>query len=530
VRVSIGKKLSLGFLSLALLVGALGFVGYSNLSETGNQTDVIEEESNNLIILNEMKAEILEATEEALAYSRLGDPIEKQQFYSKIEGFDAAAASFVEASSFRQLGQHEETELFDQIIAAKRDVTIAVTTMFEVYEEHGGVDPSYFGLVDQEKHRFVELIDEFLEIESEEVFEAQQEINATIASAKRLAIILVSFAVVLAIGLSLFLSRSISRPIASLRNTALEFGEGHLGVRTAINSSDEIGQLATSFNEMASAIEHSHVQLEQRFNETEEAKRSLESEVVERKEVAAQLSRSNQDLEQFANIASHDLQEPLRMVSSYTQLLERRYKDQLDADANEFIGYAVDGAKRMQSQINDLLTFSRVTTQGNSFEATDCSDVFETTLINLSESIEENGATVTRDSLPNVMADESQLVSVFQNLIGNGIKFHGDEPPRIHVSAVESGDDWLFSFSDNGIGIESEFGERIFQIFQRLHGKTKYPGTRIGLAICKKVVERHGGRIWVESEPGKGSTFYFTITRNQETKDDELKYNTIQSH
>ena len=208
------------------------------------------------------------------------------------------------------------------------------------------------------------------------------------------------------------------------------------------------------------------------------------------------------------------------MVSSYTQLLERRYKDKLDSDANEFIGYAVDGAKRMQTQINDLLAYSRVTTQGSLFEATNCSDIFEKAVTNLTAVIEESGGMVTRDPLPTLPADASQLVSVFQNLIGNGIKYHGDQPPHIHVSAVESGDEWIFSFKDNGIGIESEFSERIFQIFQRLHSQAKYAGTGIGLAICKKVVERHGGRIWVESALQKGSTFYFTLPmRNRQEED-----------
>ena len=204
------------------------------------------------------------------------------------------------------------------------------------------------------------------------------------------------------------------------------------------------------------------------------------------------------------------------MVSGYTQLLERRYKDKLDSDANEFIGYAVDGAKRMQTQINDLLAYSRVTTQGNLFEATYCSDIFEKAVANLAAVIEECGALVTRDPLPTLPADAPQLGSVFQNLIGNAIKYHGDQPPRIHVSAVESGDEWLFSFKDNGIGIEAGFAERIFVIFQRLHSKTEYTGSGIGLAICKKVIVRHGGRIWVESEPQKGSTFYFTLPMNNQ--------------
>jgi len=232
---------------------------------------------------------------------------------------------------------------------------------------------------------------------------------------------------------------------------------------------------------------------------------------AQREALIVELERSNQELDQFAHIASHDLQEPLRMVASYTQLLARRYKDKLDSDANDFIAFAVDGAKRMQAQINDLLAFSRITTQVVEYDSANCQDIFDMAISNLAGSIKESGAVVTRDSLPTVQADASQLVSVFQNIIGNGIKYHGADSPCIHVSAVESGDKWLFPISDNGIGIEAEFAERIFVIFQRLHGKSEYSGTGIGLAICKKVVDRHGGRIWVESEPQKGSTFWFTL-------------------
>ena len=243
-------------------------------------------------------------------------------------------------------------------------------------------------------------------------------------------------------------------------------------------------------------------------DESEESNKELQS-------LAEALSRSNGELEQFANIVSHDLQEPLRMVSSYMQLLESRYKNVLDADAQLFIGYAVDGAKRMQTQIRDLLAYSRLATQGSPFDPTDCSDVLDLALSNLTVSIQESKATITSDPLPVVMGDNPQLVSVFQNLIGNAIKYTGDKTPRIHVSAVESGKDWLFSFSDTGIGIEAEYADRIFLIFQRLHGKGEYDGTGIGLAICKKVIERHGGRIWVESEPEKGSTFYFTLPKEK---------------
>jgi len=230
------------------------------------------------------------------------------------------------------------------------------------------------------------------------------------------------------------------------------------------------------------------------------------------KEKVEELKRSNDELQQFAYIASHDLQEPLRMVASYTQLLAKRYKGQLDSDADEFIAFAVDGCDRMKGMIRDLLEYSRAGTKGRPLHEIAGEEALNRALANLRSAIEESSAFVTHDSLPTITTDDTQLVQVFQNLVGNAIKYRGAAAPRIHVSAARNGsDEWVFSVGDNGQGIEPRYFERIFILFQRLHGRHQSSGTGIGLAICKKIVEQHGGRIWVESQLEKGSTFYFAL-------------------
>jgi signal transduction histidine kinase len=231
---------------------------------------------------------------------------------------------------------------------------------------------------------------------------------------------------------------------------------------------------------------------------------------------ARELERSNEELQQFAYVASHDLQEPLRMISSYTQLLERRYGSKFDQDAKEFMGFIVDGAARMKQLIEDLLSYSRVGTRAREFRQVDMEGVLLKALANLRGALEAGNASVTHDPLPAVMGDETQLIQLLQNLVGNALKFRGSEATRVHLHADERDDAWEFSVRDNGIGIEPQYFERIFLMFQRLHSRADYPGTGIGLTICKKIIDRHNGRIWVESKPGEGTTFRFTIPKDKE--------------
>jgi PAS domain S-box-containing protein len=230
-----------------------------------------------------------------------------------------------------------------------------------------------------------------------------------------------------------------------------------------------------------------------------------------------ELKRSNDELQQFAYVSSHDLQEPLRMVTSYTQLLAGRYKGRLDSDADEFIAFAVDGCNRMQGLIKDLLAYSRAGTNGKALHEVSAENALKEALANLRATIDQSGAVVTHDALPAIRTDETQLTQVFQNLVGNAIKYHGAEVPQVHVSATKNGgNEWTFSVRDNGLGIDPQYFERIFILFQRLHGRDEFEGTGIGLAICKKILERLGGRIWVESQPKKGSTFYFALPEARE--------------
>jgi signal transduction histidine kinase len=307
-----------------------------------------------------------------------------------------------------------------------------------------------------------------------------------------IAIVIVSMAIISA---AFVIARYLVDPIGRLTRAAESFSKGDLSSRVSVESTDEVGILSETFNVMAERLQTANEELESR----------VESRTTD-------LRRSNQDLEQFAYVASHDLQEPLRMVSSYTQLLSRRYSGQLDDDADEFIGFAVDGAKRMQSLINDLLLYSRAGRQEETFEEIDMNGVLEEVLSNLESRIDSADCTVEFSELPQVVADRRQLVSIFQNLIGNSIKYRAaDRASHITISARRLSAACEFAVTDNGIGIDPAFTDRIFTIFQRLHGRDEYQGTGIGLAVVKKIIERAGGSIRVESIPNEGSTFFFTV-------------------
>jgi signal transduction histidine kinase len=289
----------------------------------------------------------------------------------------------------------------------------------------------------------------------------------------------IGFALAVAIAVTL----TISRPLRRLRTSADRIAAGEMVEPGFTHRRDEIGSLSRAMTTMV---------------------RSLNKQ-------ADELKRSNADLEQFAYIASHDLQEPLRMVSGFTGLLKRRYGGKLDADADEYIEFAVSGANRMQSLINDLLSYSRVGREEVAAKTVDTQAALDQALANLQTAIEDRSAMVSCGHLPTVWANHGMLVRLFQNLIANALKFCKAERPIVRVQAEPRGGDWVFSVADNGIGIDPQYKDRIFLIFQRLHKQTEYPGTGIGLAVCKRIVERHGGRIWLESEPGKGTTFFFTL-------------------
>jgi signal transduction histidine kinase len=310
------------------------------------------------------------------------------------------------------------------------------------------------------------------------------------------------------IGAGFLLRRIITRPLAELGRDAEQVAAGEFSKPVAIGGAPrEIVQLGEEIDAMRQRIV-------QELGTVETARAALEAQALE-------LNRSNAELEQFAYVASHDLQEPLRKVASFCQALERRYHGQLDERADQYIEFAVDGAKRMQILINDLLAFSRVGRSGHALELIDLDDALRQATSALSRMLEENGASVEAQALPTVRGERALLVSLLQNLIGNAVKFRSAQPPVVRLSAERQGDQWQFSCTDNGIGVEPEYAERIFVIFQRLHTKEAYPGTGIGLAMCRKIVEYHGGRMWLDPEHSPGARFLFTLPAAEDAPPNE---------
>jgi signal transduction histidine kinase len=318
---------------------------------------------------------------------------------------------------------------------------------------------------------------------AQQIRQSAAEAQRSASDSTRLVVIASILGVGCALAVALLVTLGISGPLRRLTATADRIAAGEMIEPPPSHRQDEIGSLSRAVTKMVQTLNQQ----------------------------AVELKRSNADLEQFAYIASHDLQEPLRMVSGFTGLLKRRYAGKLDADADEFIGFAVGGVTRMQELINDLLSYSRVGREEVSAKPVDMQIVVDQALANLQMAIEERSALISSGQLPTVLANHGMLVRLFQNLIGNALKFCKAERPIIRIQAEQRGAEWVFSVADNGIGIDPQYKDRIFLIFQRLHKQGEYPGTGIGLAVCKRIVERNGGRIWLESEPGKGTTFFFTL-------------------
>jgi signal transduction histidine kinase len=334
-----------------------------------------------------------------------------------------------------------------------------------------------------------------------------REAFADVTNLRNLVLLILSIVFALSGIMAFSIAQSISGPIKRLSEGAAIIGSGNLDHKLGTDQKDEIGQLSRSFDKMThdlKTITASRDELDREITARKQTEASL-------LQTTDDLTRSNKDLEQFAYVASHDLQEPLRAVAGFVELLKQELKSSLNAKTTEYIDFSIDGAKRMQSLINGLLEYSRIGTRGKKATLTDANVSFNEAIARLQISIKESGAKITAGDLPRVYFDEVQLSQLFQNLIGNAIKFRGEQAPQVHVNADRLDAGWRFSVTDNGIGIEEQYAHKIFMIFQRLHSREKYPGTGIGLAICKRIVERHNGKIWVKSAPGSGSTFYFTI-------------------
>lgn len=505
---TIRAKLFGGFFCVALLAGVIGFLGvYSAMGIQQEFKDSSNTHARVVGLENRIISEWHDAVfdlDRFVLSARTGAPnLEvESQFEQRVEKMHADLANLNAAA-----GSKDDAD----IARWKRSLDSAVQSGEEVFAEIGsGKDAaSVAPLLDVVNARTLEaeialpaLIEREVTNFQDAVTHVETETNRAITAT----VILTVLAVLLAGGLGFAIARNISGPITKLTVATGEMSRGRLGVKVDVKSHDELGRLAGSFNAMS-------VDLKESTEELRALTDTLEKRVADR---TKELARSNAELEQFAYVASHDLQEPLRAVASYAELLEMKYGETMDERAHKYLGHMIGGVDRMRALINDLLDYSRVGTRGKEFLPTSMEDVLAYAAGSLEKALEESGAVLAHGPLPEIDADESQMRQLLQNLLGNAIKFRGETVPEIRVTATLEDGEWLFSVKDNGIGIEEKYAGRVFEIFQRLQSRREYSGTGIGLSICRRIVERHGGKIWVESEPGKGADFRFTLPVKRE--------------
>jgi signal transduction histidine kinase len=482
-----------GVIAVLLVVSfALGTVAIVRLSDARNT--VVDEIGPTRVAAQQLLASLVDQESGLRGYALTGDRAFLEPYTRGVRDQKANTAEL--EASIARLDDRElaaETARLKQAIDAwKRDyVQNALSDGRDIFDT---------AATDVGRRRFDDIRAAYHELDADLIARRDAGRDDLSSSADFLTWSFVTIAALLVIGfvgLGLLLRQIVSRPLARLSRETRRTASGEFqhvihgdGARDIVDLGEDIGALRRRVVRELEALQ--------------EANRRLDAQAVD-------LRRSNSELEQFAYVASHDLQEPLRKVASFTQLLQRRYGDQLDERADQYIDFAVDGAKRMQQLINDLLTFSRVGRTGEGRELVDMNVVAQSALANLATAIDEAGASIEIDDLPTVRGEPSLLAAVLQNLIGNAIKFRGDDPPRVRVTCRRDGEAWEFAVADNGIGIDPEYAERIFVIFQRLHAKESYSGTGIGLALCRKIIEFHGGRIQLDTSVHEGTTFRFTL-------------------
>jgi len=502
LRRRLGVALTASGLVAALLVAAAIFL---IVSVRNQQNRVVNRYFNATRISNQLFTELLDAETAVRGYALTGDPATLAPFTRT-----TSAQTASQTTQLRQLLVHDPA-LQAGLMAAGRSAARwyeqwATPTIALVKAK--GTDQVHAADVDRGQTLFDAIRTDFGRYSSALLARRQSANSALIRRTDLLLVTVVVAAVALVgagIGLSFSLRRWILRPLDSLRVESRTVAEGALEHRVQVSGPAEVQRLGAD-------VEAMRVRLVTQLADVEQAHRQVQASRDEISQQATELQRSNRDLEQFAYVASHDLQEPLRKVASFCQMLERRYQGQLDERADQYIAFAVDGAKRMQRLINDLLEFSRVGRLGRPLAPVALQGCLDQALNNLDTIRVASGAIITADPLPQVLGDEDLLVQLLQNLLGNAIKFRGYGPPHVHLGARRAGELWELSCADDGIGIDPQYGERVFVIFQRLHPRDSYEGTGIGLAMCKKIVEYHGGEIWLDTAAAEsGATFRWTL-------------------